>query len=66
MAEDVQRFNLILPDDVHVDLKKKCAEDHVSMSEKVRQLVSDYLAKENDKKPTFKGMRTNKESTKNA
>ena len=61
MPEQDTRFNLILPGDTHTRLKKKCADERTTMSEKVRELVDAYL----DETPkavvneaAFKGMRT--------
>lgn len=61
MPEKDKRFNLILPDETHIELKKRCAEERTSMSEKVRELVDEYLGtpKKTVNAPAFKGMRTN-------
>ena len=61
MTEQDTRFNLILPGDTHTRLKKKCADERTSMSEKVRELVDAYLnepPKPVVNEAAFKGMRT--------
>ena len=61
MTEQDTRFNLILPGDTHTRLKKKCADERTTMSEKVRELVDAYLSetpKAVVNEAAFKGIRT--------